>query len=98
MPGGNVLLELLVPRCRVELREPIAESQKLLTGELADGGFDLVNGAHIWRINRSVLWASAEAPRPAAGAGNLRAANVGKPGKGGGFHTARDFVEDWTPG
>ena len=67
-------------------------------GKLADGGFDLVNGAHIWRINRSVLWASAEAPGPAAGAGNLRAADVGKPGKGGGFHTAGDFVEDWAPG
>lgn len=61
MPGGNVLLELLVPRRRIELREPIAESHQLLAGELADRGLDLVDGAHVWRINRSALRASAEA-------------------------------------
>src|SRR6266699_3620350 len=49
MSGGNILLELLVPRRGVELGKPVAESQKLLAGKLADGGFDLVNGAHVWR-------------------------------------------------
>lgn len=61
MPCGHVLLEVLVPRGRVELREPIVESEKLLPGELADSGFDVVNGAHVRRMNRVVFLASAEA-------------------------------------
>ncbi len=53
MSGGDVPLELLVPRRSVELRKPVAEGQKLLAGELADGGFDLVDGAHVGTVNQA---------------------------------------------
>ena len=62
MSGGDILLELLVPRGGVERGKPVAEGQKLITGELADGIFDFVNGAHAGRINRSDFRTSAETP------------------------------------
>jgi hypothetical protein len=53
IPGGNVLLKLLIPRRGIELGEPVAESQKLLAGKLANGSFDFVDGTHVRKIRRS---------------------------------------------
>lgn len=68
MSGGNVLIELLVPRGGVELGKPVAKSQEILPGELADCGFDLVDGAHVGRINRSDFGASADLSNDPCGA------------------------------
>ncbi len=62
MSASDILLELLVPRGGVERGKPVAEGQKLITRELADGSFDFVNGAHVGRIIASDFMASAEAP------------------------------------
>ncbi len=50
MSGRNVLLKLSVRRGGIKLGEPVAESQKLLTGKFADGGFNLADGTHARRI------------------------------------------------
>jgi len=52
MSYGNVLLKLFAPRGSVEPGKPIPESQKLLTGKFADGGFELLNGPNVGRINQ----------------------------------------------
>lgn len=51
MSGSDILLKLFIPNCGVELREPVAESQKLPARKLADRCFDLVNGTHVPSIN-----------------------------------------------
>jgi hypothetical protein len=61
LSGGHVPLELLVPCGGGELGEPVAESQKLLAGKLADGSFDLLHGVYFWRIIHAVFRASPEA-------------------------------------
>src|SRR5258708_3328704 len=43
---GDILLELSVPGCGVELGEPGAERDQIVVGELADCILDLVDGAH----------------------------------------------------
>ena len=62
MSGGGFPLKLLVPRCGVELGKPVAKSREILTGELADRGFDLGNGAHTGKVNYGDFRTSAEAP------------------------------------
>ena len=62
VPGGNIGLKLLIPRGGVEPGKPVAEGGEFLAGELADGGFDLVDAAHVRRINFSEFKASAEPP------------------------------------
>jgi hypothetical protein len=79
MSGGNVLFKLFVPRGGVKLGEPVAERQKLLTGELADGGFDLVNGTHVRRITQLRFQGKCRgAPSPAMGAGQKSSCGRGK--------------------
>ena len=51
MSGGHIGLKLLVPCGGVKLRKPVTEEGKLLTGELVNSGFDLLNTAHANRIN-----------------------------------------------
>jgi hypothetical protein len=49
--GADIGLELPVPGGGVEIEKPIAQGGKLLLGKPADGGFDLVNGAHRSKID-----------------------------------------------
>jgi hypothetical protein len=53
MSGGDIRLELHIPRSRIELGEPIAERLEFLAGKFADRTFDLVNGCS-WPEDKSL--------------------------------------------
>jgi hypothetical protein len=59
--GGDILLELLVPRGGIEAEKPIAKRGQIVARELLDGILDVKNGAHVWRIPLMNFRASAEA-------------------------------------
>src|ERR1051325_11205868 len=50
--GGDILLELLVPRGGVEAQKPIAERGPFAARQLLDCALNLRNGAHAGRIPR----------------------------------------------
>lgn len=64
MAGGDIRLELLVPRGGVEAEKPIAERGQIVARELLDGVLNVKNGAHVGRISLVDFRASAETHDP----------------------------------
>ena len=50
MTGGDIRLELFVPRGGVEAEKPIAERGQIVARELLDGVLNVKNGAHVGRL------------------------------------------------